>query len=65
MTSIAALLFLVLLSTQSAGAIKAEDIELFTQLRMLRNQQVHSTNVDRKQVEMAVHMAEKLLSSLS
>jgi hypothetical protein len=32
---------------------------------MLRNQQVHSTNVDRKQIEMAVHVAAKLLSSLS
>jgi hypothetical protein len=47
-----------------AGIIKSEDIQLFTQLRMLRNQQVHSADVDRKQVELAVRMAEKLLASI-
>lgn len=39
-----------------AGAIRSEDFELLTQLRMIRNQQVHSTSVDRKQVELAVEM---------
>ena len=48
-----------------AGILKLEDVQLLTQLRMLRNEQVHSTSVDRKQVELAVHMAERFLSALS
>ncbi|MCU1337847.1 MAG: hypothetical protein JWO19_3428 [Bryobacterales bacterium] len=47
-----------------AGIITGEDVRRITELRMIRNKQVHSSEVDRKQVEYAVHLAESVLSSL-
>ena len=36
-----------------------------TELRMIRNRQVHSSDIDRKEVEHAIYLAETLLSTLS
>ena len=47
-----------------AGVISGDDIRRLTELRMIRNTQVHSSDVDRKQVEHAVYLAETLLSAL-
>jgi hypothetical protein len=47
-----------------AGVILQEDIQRLTELRMIRNTQVHSSSIDMKQVEYAVHLAETLLLEL-
>jgi uncharacterized protein YutE (UPF0331/DUF86 family) len=47
-----------------AGIVDMDEVQRLTQLRMIRNFQVHSTTVDRKQVEHAVNLAEDLLSTL-
>ena len=46
------------------GVLGADDISKLTELRMIRNKQVHSSTLDRKQVEYAVDLAEQLLSKL-
>ncbi len=45
--------------------LTSDDIQHLTELRMIRNKQVHSTDVDNKQVEYAVNLAERLLTKLS
>ena len=47
-----------------AGVITEDDFRRLTELRMIRNTQVHSSNVDRKEVEHAILLAETLLSAL-
>jgi hypothetical protein len=46
------------------GVITGDEIRRLTQLRMIRNEQVHSSKIDRSEVEHAVHLAETLLSAL-
>ena len=46
------------------GVLSAHDISKLTELRTIRNKQVHSSTLDRKQVEYAVVLAEQLLSKL-
>lgn len=46
------------------GVLSQDDISNLTELRMIRNKQVHSSTFDRKQVEYAVDLAERLLSKL-
>lgn len=46
------------------GVLTTDDIHRLTELRMIRNQQVHSTEVDKKQIEYAVHLAETLLTAI-
>jgi hypothetical protein len=48
-----------------SGILKNDDIQSMTQLRMIRNQQVHSSTLDREQVGYAVGLAERLLSKLN
>lgn len=50
--------------TMLAGVMTGNDIRDLTELRMIRNAQAHSSDVDRTQVEQAVHLAETLLSKL-
>lgn len=47
-----------------AGVFSEPDILNLTELRMIRNKQVHSSKLDTKQVEYAVGLAEQLLSKL-
>jgi hypothetical protein len=47
-----------------AGAMEREDIAALTELRMIRNRQVHSTTLDSAQVAHAVRLAERLLVKL-
>lgn len=47
-----------------ARIITSEQLELLTELRMIRNAQVHSTSIDRQKVEYAVSVAEKLQAKL-
>ncbi len=47
-----------------AGLLASEDIQKLTELRMIRNRQVHSSTLDRKQVEHAVGLAEDVLKKL-
>jgi hypothetical protein len=46
------------------GILSMEDISNLTELRMMRNKQVHSSKLDHKQIEYAVDIAEKLLAKL-
>ena len=46
------------------GIITGEDVALLTELRKIRNKQVHSSTIDRKQVEYAIKLAEKLLKNI-
>lgn len=46
------------------GIITGNDIQRLTELRMIRNRQVHSSNLDRREIEHAVHLGEELLASL-
>jgi hypothetical protein len=48
-----------------AGVLTSEDAARLTELRMIRNRQVHSSDIDRKEVEHAIYLAETLLSTLS
>ena len=48
-----------------SGILSSDDIQSLTELRMIRNRQVHSSTLDRKQVEYAVGLAERLLSKLN
>jgi len=50
--------------TMLAGVMTGDDIRRLTELRMIRNAQVHSSDIDRTQVEQAVRLAETLLSKL-
>ncbi|THI87101.1 MAG: hypothetical protein CAF41_007805 [Nitrospira sp. CG24A] len=43
------------------GILSMEDISSLTELRMIRNKQVHSTSIDAKQVEYAIDVATRLL----
>lgn len=47
-----------------SGILSLEDITNITELRTIRNKQVHSSTLDRKQVEYAVSLAERLLCKL-
>ena len=51
-------------AAMQAGVLEASEISRLTELRMIRNLQVHSSTVDRKKVEYAVNLAEDALSSL-
>ncbi|WP_038918673.1 hypothetical protein [Dickeya sp. MK7] len=48
------------------GVLEMEDINQLTELRMIRNSQVHSTaeNIDKKRIELGVEIAEKLIKKL-
>lgn len=48
------------------GVLKMEDINRLTELRMIRNTQVHSTseNIDKKRIELGVELAESLIKKL-
>jgi hypothetical protein len=48
------------------GILEMEDISQLTELRMIRNAQVHSTaeNIDKKRIELGVEIAETLLKKL-
>lgn len=48
------------------GFLDIEDITKLTELRMIRNKQVHSTidSIDKKKIEIGIEMAEKLLNKL-
>lgn len=48
----------------AAGALTMDDINALTELRLIRNRQVHSSSLDSKQVEYAVRAAETLLEGL-
>ena len=48
-----------------AGLLSGDDIQKLTELRMLRNRQVHSSTLDRKQVAYAVGLAEQLIHNLA
>jgi len=47
-----------------AGVLAMDDIQRLTELRMIRNSQVHSSKIDQREVEHAVHLAEILLAAL-
>lgn len=47
-----------------SGVLSQDDIADLTELRKIRNTQVHSSTFDRKPVEYAVGLAERLLSKL-
>lgn len=47
-----------------AGVLRADDISHLTQLRVIRNAQVQSSRFYSDEVEMAIHLAEALLSRL-
>jgi hypothetical protein len=51
-------------TTAQKGVLSQADFSDLTELRRIRNQQVHSSTLDRKQVEHAVDLAERLLSRL-
>jgi hypothetical protein len=46
------------------GILTSEDAALLTELRMIRNKQVHSTSIDPKQIDYAIDLAEKLLHKI-
>jgi hypothetical protein len=46
------------------GVLTMEDIEALTELRMIRNSQVHSTSVDPDKIAYAVKQSERLLEKL-
>jgi hypothetical protein len=46
------------------GVLAADDVKSLTELRMIRNNQVHSTTIDGKQIEYAIGLAERLLQKL-
>jgi len=48
------------------GVLEMEDINQLTELRIIRNTQVHSTaeNIDKKRIEIGVEMAETLIKKL-
>jgi hypothetical protein len=47
-----------------SGVIDHEDIRRLTELRMIRNAQVHSSDINRADVARAVSLAENLLAKL-
>jgi hypothetical protein len=47
-----------------SGIVSSEDLQSLIELRVIRNRQVHSSTLDRGQVEYAVGLAERLLSKL-
>lgn len=48
------------------GVLDMEDVNQLTELRMIRNAQVHSTaeNIDKKRIELGVEIAETLIKKL-
>ncbi len=48
----------------SKGVLDSDDAQALTELRMIRNKQVHSSKIDSKQVEYAVGLAEHLLEKM-
>ena len=48
-----------------AGVLSVDDIQKLTELRMIRNRQVHSSTIDRQQVVYAVGLAEAVIKKLS
>jgi hypothetical protein len=49
---------------KAASLLDQNDIEALIELRQIRNKQVHSSSLDRKQVEYAVELAERQLTKL-
>ena len=47
-----------------AGVLESGDISRLTELRMMRNRQVHSTTLDPKETTYAISIAEELLKKL-
>lgn len=49
-----------------AGILEMNDIKLISELRMIRNSQVHSTaeNIDKKRIELGVEIAETLIKKM-
>ena len=47
-----------------AGVISSEELSRLTELRLIRNSELHSTTLDKKRVGYAVALAEHLLSTL-
>ncbi|MDF1754672.1 MAG: hypothetical protein P1U89_17945 [Verrucomicrobiales bacterium] len=48
-----------------SGVLASEDIKSLTELRMIRNKNVHSSTLDVNQISYAVDLAEKLLEKLT
>lgn len=48
------------------GVLEITDINQLTELRLIRNSQVHSTseNIDMKRIELGIEIAEKLIKKL-
>ena len=46
------------------GILNRDDVQRMTELRMIRNKQVHSLEIDKKQVEYAIYLAETLLQKI-
>jgi hypothetical protein len=46
------------------GVVTGDDTERLTTLQLIRNRVVHSSSVNRKEIDHAVHLAETLLESL-
>lgn len=47
-----------------SGLLTMDDVQNLTELRMVRNKQVHSSTLDREQVAYAIQLAEKLIKKL-
>ena len=47
-----------------AGVVESSDISKLTELRMMRNRQVHSTTFDSKEIAYAINLAEGLFKKL-
>ena len=47
-----------------AGVLSSEELSRLTELRLIRNSELHSTTLDKKRVEYAVALAEHLLVKL-
>lgn len=49
---------------KASGLLDEKDTVALTHLRKIRTMQVHSTTIDRKQIEQGVNIAEELLAKL-
>jgi len=54
-------------SAMQENILTIDDVKLLTELRLIRNTQVHSTadDIDKKRIEFGVELADKLLQKLS
>jgi hypothetical protein len=48
----------------SKGLVNQDDVQRLTELRTIRNRQVHSSKIDSKEVEYAIGLAEMLLQKI-